>query len=281
MTREARVRRRVAQTPVVRYENRKTGRTVTLVMVSHIGTSAYFAQLDDILAGLEAEGAVICYERVGPATDEQWAAASDEERAARGHLWSVSDQVLLAACRHLGWVDQGRLKYSPSWRNVDMTDLELVRRAQPQKISEQHDGNSDLFAGLTPEQFEVVAGSFEAWAIRLIALAGFRLAQRLFTPQGDPDKHVSRVMFEERNREALAGLPPDADAVLLWGSGHLTGLAIGLKKAGYRRRSTTWVPVGTLPAIWPCLKAIWMWARASDEDDSTPAPDDMSASGAP
>jgi hypothetical protein len=267
---------------VVRYENRKTGRTVTLVMVSHIGTSAYFTKLDDILAGLEAEGAVICYERVGPAADEQWAAASDEERAARGHVWSVSDQVLSAACRHLGWVDQGRLKYSPSWRNVDMTDLEFVRRAQPQKISEQHDGISDLFAGLTPEQFEVVAGSFEALAVRLLALVGFRFMRRRFTPQGGPDKHVSRVMVEERNREALAGLPSDADAVLLWGSSHLTGLAAGLKKAGYRRRSTTWVPVGKLPAIWPCLKAVWMWALASDEDDSsTPVPDDVSPSGAP
>jgi hypothetical protein len=274
-----RVRRRVAQTPVVRCENRKTGRTVTLIMTMHVGTNAYFKRLNDIIAGLEAKGAVICYEGIRPAAEEEWAAAADGERAVRGLSKSISDRGLAAVCRYLGWVEQGAwLRYSPSWRNVDMTDLGVVRQSQPHNISEESDGFSDLFAGLTPEQFEVVVGSFAALLIRLLSLDYFDLVLRLSTrASGDAYRNVSRVMFVERNRGALAKLPPDADAVLLWGSGHLPGLAAGLKKAGYRRRSTAWVSVGELPAAWPSLRAIWTWLRTSGEDDSAPSPDDASA----
>jgi hypothetical protein len=128
--RQTRVRRRVAQTPVVRYENRTTGRTVTLVATMHVGTNAYFSRLNEIVAGLEAGGAVICYEGIRAAPEGEW---------------------------------------------------------------------------------------------------------------------------------ALAKLPSGKDAVLLWGGGHLPGLAAGLKKAGYQHRGTTWVPVGELPAVWPSLRAVWAW----------------------
>jgi hypothetical protein len=70
--RQTRVRRRVAQTPVVRYENRKTGRTVTLIATMHSGTNAYFNKLNEIIAGLEAAGAVVCYEGIRPAAEEEW-----------------------------------------------------------------------------------------------------------------------------------------------------------------------------------------------------------------
>lgn len=152
MIRQTRVRRRVAQTPVVRYENRKTGRTVTLIATVHSGTNAYFQKLNEIIAGLAAEGALICYEGIRPAAEEEWAGAADGERAARGLSWPTSDRGREALCRHLGWVEQrAGLKYSPSWRNVDMTDLELVRQAQPHNVSEASDSFSDLFAGLTPD----------------------------------------------------------------------------------------------------------------------------------
>jgi hypothetical protein len=120
----------VAQTPVVRYENRKSGRTVTLIATMHSGTNAYFNKLNEIIAGLEATGALVCYEGIRPAAEEEWARAADGERAARG--LSVPVNALQAVCRYLGWVEQSAgLKYSPSWRNVDITELELVRQAQP------------------------------------------------------------------------------------------------------------------------------------------------------
>jgi hypothetical protein len=253
----------VAQTPVVRYANRKTGRTVTLVVTMHIGAEAYFKKLNDIVAGLEAKGALICYEGIRPAAEQEWDTATDGERAVRGLWMPISDGARQAVCRYLGWVEQGAaLKYSPSWRNVDMTDLEVVRRARPRNVSEVSDGFSELLAGLTPEQFGVVAGSAEALLARLLSLDYFDLVWR-WTLRGarDDQRHVGRVMVEERNRGALASLPPDADAVLLWGSGHLPGLAAGLRKAGYRHRGTAWVSVGELPAVWPSLRVFLTWVR--------------------
>ncbi len=158
--RQTRVRRGVAQTPVVRYENRKTGRTVMLIASMHIGTNAYYKELNDIIAGLEAGGAIICYEGIRPAAEEEWAAAAAGEHAVRGFPKTISDRGLPAACRYLGWVEQGAgLKYSPSWRNADITDLELGRQAQPRNISELSDEFGDLFAGLTPEQFDLIHGA--------------------------------------------------------------------------------------------------------------------------
>jgi hypothetical protein len=270
----------VAQTPVVQYENRRTGRTVTIIATVHVGTNAYFKRLNDIIAGLEAKGALICYEWIHPAAEEEWTAAADGERAVRGLSQPISDRGLPALCRYLGWVEQGAgLRYSPSWRNVDMTDLELVRHAQPHNISEVSDGFSDIFAGLTPEQLGVIMGSCAALVIRLLSLDYFNLVLRWSTRTASSDayRHVNRVIIEERNRGALAKLPSDADAVLLWGSGHLPGLAAGMKRAGYRHRSTAWASVGELPAVWPSLRAFWTWVRASGEDDSTPSPDDADA----
>jgi hypothetical protein len=266
--RQTRVRRRVAQTPVVRYENRTTGRTVTLIGTMHSGTNAYFNKLNEVIAGLEAAGAVVCYEGIRPSAEEEWAQAADGERAARGLSLPASGRQ--AVCRYLGWVEQGvGLKYSPSWRNVDVTELELVRQAQPHNVTESSARFSDLFAGLTPEQLGEIAGSGEALLVRLLSLDYFDLVWRLSVRMASSDAHrnVGRVMVDERNRGALARLPSDADAVLLWGSGHLPGLAAGLKEAGYRRRRTAWVPVGELPAFWPSLRIFWTWLRSPGEDD--------------
>lgn len=255
----------MAQTPVVRYENRKTFRTVTLIVTMHVGSRAYFRTLNDIIAGLESGGAVICYEGIRPAGEEEWATAADGERAFRGFPMAIRGRGLLALCRHLGWVWQSMaLKYSPSWRNVDVTDLELVRLAQPPNLREQADGFSSVFAGLTPEELGVVIGSIAALLMRLLSWDYFNLVERwsVRAASSDAYQHVDRALIEDRNRSALAKLPLDSDVVLLWGGRHLPGLAAGLKKAGYRHRSTAWVSVGELPAVWPSLRAFWKWLRA-------------------
>src|SRR5262249_32693391 len=46
---------------------------------------------------------------------------------------------------------------------------------------------------------------------------------------------------------ALAALAPGRDAVLIWSSGHLPGLAAALGKAGYQRNDLSWLPAGKLP----------------------------------
>ena len=83
MMRKLRVRRGVLQTPVIRYWHRATGRSVTLVGTVHIGDAMYYKRLHATVTKLEAAGAVVCYEWVRPAAEEDWAAASASERAAR------------------------------------------------------------------------------------------------------------------------------------------------------------------------------------------------------
>jgi hypothetical protein len=254
---------------------------VTVVAIVHMGTSAYFGELNAIVAGLEGAGAVVCYEGISAAAEEEWAAATDGERAVRGITKTVDDRGRSAACRYLGWVEQtAALHYSPSWRNVDMTDLEFVRQAQPHNVSEHSGGINTAIAGLTPDRLEALAGAGGALLLRVLAVDYFNLLYRLSArASGDAHRRFGRVMVEERNRGALARLPSDVDAVLLWGSGHLLGLAEGLKKAGYRRRSTTWVSVGELPAVWTCLRAFRASLRALGAADSAPAPDDAAAPG--
>jgi hypothetical protein len=266
--RQTRVRRGVAQTPIARYRHPATGRTVTIVTTVHFGTAKYFNALNDIIAGLAADGAVICYEGVTSATQEQWAAASDAERAVRSVYQSAFDRGRQELCQALGWIDQNTgLRYSPGWRNVDTTDLNVIRQAQPDAISYVAEGSSDLFDGLTPEQTRVVMASFVALLERLLSADYFDLIGRWSTREvpGDGYRALSRALVGEREWGALAGLPPDADAVLLWGTGHLRGLAAGLRKAGYRHRGTSWVSVGRLPALWPSLRVVVCWLRAPDK----------------
>jgi hypothetical protein len=44
--------------------------------------------------------------------------------------WRTGGKYLQAACRYLGWVQQGEaMTFAGSWRNVDMNDLEVIQRA--------------------------------------------------------------------------------------------------------------------------------------------------------
>jgi hypothetical protein len=235
-----RVRHRVLQTPVIIYEHRRTGRTVTLVATSHIGQAAYYDQLRAMLTDEEA-GALIYYEMINPAAGSSWAAASGDERAARDALNHEVRETFQAACRYLGWVTQAALAYSPSWRNADMTDLELIRRAGPRNIL-----TSGTASGI--DHLDVLMGAGVAVLFRLFPFDRFGLLSR-FSVWGDVDWHIRHVVTDESNSRVLASLSPDVDIVLLWGAGHLPGLTAGLKTAGYRRRRTMWMNVGELPAI--------------------------------
>jgi hypothetical protein len=263
VTRYSRVRHRILQTPVVRFQNPKTGRSVTIVATVHVGPAAYYEQLRTIINEMESAGAVVCNESAGPTTKQEWAAADDEERAAwngerRGR--SVFNQ---AAGRYLGFVDQSALARPPSWRNADMATLEYLRRAGPQNLLGEQHGATEAFIGLTQDQQQAYAGAGYAVFFRLAPFVPLGLLRRLLTRLlGHAARSIDNARVEERNRHVLASLPADSDAVLPWGGAHLRGLAAGLRKGGYRREDTTWVTVGKLPAFWPSLKAWWPAARA-------------------
>ena len=251
-----RVRHRVLQSPVIRYQHRKTGRTVTLVATCHIGEAAYYKKLYAMVAEMESAGALIHYERVSPATNKDWAAATSAERAARHVLSEQSGQAFQAACRHLGWVQQYALPIPPSWHNIDMTDLEVARRAGPQNLLE-FEPVSDLSTLLAQDQQDVRWGTGVALMYRLLPIDRLQLSQRWSDTASDATRHIGRVIVADRTSSALDSLPPDGNAVLLWGAGHLPGLGAGLKKTGYQRQATTWVNVGELPPVWSSIRALW------------------------
>jgi hypothetical protein len=252
------------QSPVVRFRNPKTGRSVTIVATMHIGTAAYYDQLRVMINEMESAGAIVCFESPRPTTKQEWAAASDEERAAWDGERLGRREFNKAAGRYLGWVNQSAaLGRPPSWRNADMARLEYVRRAGPQNLLIQQHGMAEGFMGLTQDQREAFAGGGYAVGVRLAQFVPLDLLRRLLARlMGDAARRIDDARVEERNRHALASLPPGSDAVLPWGGAHLRGLAAGLRKAGYRRRATTWVTVGKLPAFWPCVEAMWAGGRA-------------------
>lgn len=266
------------QSPVVRFENPHTGRSVTVVATSHTGSAGYYEQLRAVINKIESGGAVVCLEGVGSASEQELAAASDEERAALGRYQASrapASDLSLAACRYLGWVDQtAALGSSPTWRNADMTKLELVRRAGPRNLLSLH-VPGDEFTRMTHDRQEALAAGGYAIVVRLAQYGWmfdpFRsLLVRLV---GDAHRRLEHVEVEGRNGHVLASLPPESDAVLPWGAGHMRGLAQGLRQAGYRRRETTWVTVGILPPTWLSIRLLStglraLWVALDEHDDS-------------
>jgi hypothetical protein len=278
VTGRTRVRHRTLQTPVVRFEHPKSGRKVTVIATVHIGSAVYYDQLRTMIKDMESAGAVVCYEGPGPAPKQEWASASDEERAALDGERRMLPEFSKAAGRYFGWVDQWTaLGGSPSWRYEQGSSLAYVRRAGTRELLSRQRGFGAPFMGLTQDQQDAFMGGLYAVDARLEQFGWFALLRHLLARLVGGAARTDDVVADERTRHVLASLPADSDAVLPWGTDHLPGLAAGLRKAGYRRRETTWVTVGRLPAIWPSVKALWagikaLWRAPVAGDDTTPIP---------
>jgi hypothetical protein len=247
-----RVRRRMLQTPVVRFWHPGTGRTVTAVGVVHAAQAGYYRRLNVILARLEAAGALVFYEWVGSAAETQWSAASQAEHDARDAVMADSREMSQAVCRYLGWVSQTEaLAYATSWRNVDITDLELVQRAGAQAMLDHHEAFEDMYGSRSGDQRDVAAGVGAVMLMRLISLDRYQLLVHM------ADSSVSRAMIDDRNDKVLAALPSDRDSVLIWGCNHVPGLAAGLRRAGYRHQASAWLNAGEFPPLRASAKAAW------------------------
>jgi hypothetical protein len=108
-------------------------------------------------------------------------------------------------------------------------------------------------SSLAQDQADAFAGAAAAVVFRLVSLDWFDLLRHV-AAWDDASRQFNHVQVEERNARALAGLPSDADVVLLWDAGHLPGLAAGLKETGHWRQGTTWLNVGRLPTLWASIR---------------------------
>jgi hypothetical protein len=247
-----RVRRRLLQTPVVRFWHPGTGRAVTVIGVVHAAQAGYYRRLNVILARLEAAGALVFYEWVGSAAETDWLAAGEAERDARDAVLTDSREMSQAVCRYLGWVRQAEsLAYAASWRNADVTDLELVQRAGAQAMLDQHEAFEDMYGSRPGDHRDVAAGAGAVMLMRLMSLDRYQVLARM------ADSSVSRAMIDDRNDKVLAALPTDRDSVLIWGCNHVPGLAAGLRQAGYRRQAGAWLNAGEFPPLQASAAAAW------------------------
>jgi hypothetical protein len=257
--RTVRVRHRMLQTPVVRFEHPETGRTVTVAGVVHIARASYYRQLGIMLTKLEAAGALIFYEGIGVAAETEWSAVGQAERDTWNTVQSGGRELTQAACRYLGWVRQGEaLAYSASWRNVDMSESEFVQRKGAQDMLDMQEGFEDMLGNRARDQRDALMGVTIGMLLRLYSLDRYQLLSR-WAATGYPG--LSQLVVDERNDQALACLPPDQDSVLIWGYGHLPGLAAGLQRAGYRRQASAWLNAGEIPPLRASAKAVWAVLR--------------------
>lgn len=266
-TRVLRVRRRVLQAPVLRFRNRDDGRMVTLIGVSHVGEAGYFRRIHDLACELEAAGAAVQYEFMRTSSEEEWAAATDEERAARETLNAryreqPEPPLLVAVKQFLRWEYQSDgLALEPSWQNTDISSLDYLRLVGPATLLAVEDANERGMTLLGDGGIARIGGPFAVIFLRLLTLDRFRLITR-FVNRAPDDRAHSAVAVGVRNDMALGALPPSGDSVMIWGADHLAGLRAGLEAAGFRRAGrASWLDVGRLPGTWGCARELWAAIR--------------------
>jgi hypothetical protein len=233
--RALRLRRRHVETVVRVFEAPETGRRLTLVGTMHLGDAGYYAALSALLADLEAVGTAVHYERIRRADD---ADLTDEERdRLEGVKASGHPAGLDAFVGALGLELQGeRLALPPGARNVDVSDVELLRAL-----------GWDRYRRLVERPAVTIdqrSAPLARPAFRFLMKHGRTIDRLRALSAGN--RQATRFMIGERNRVALAeALQPSVqgDVALVWGAAHLPGLARELRRHGYRLRAERWLRV--------------------------------------
>lgn len=238
--RALRVRRGEVETVVRVFEapGGAGGRLLHLVGTMHLGDATYFETLSALLADLAVAGSAVHYERIRRADD---ADVTDEERDQLDRIAANGiPQALDAFVGVLGLELQGeRLALPPGARNVDVSDVELLRSLgweRYRRLLARPDVTLD-------ERAAPLARPMFAFLLKHgRALDRLRALSRR-------QRRVNRFLIGARNRVALAeGLRElqDHDVVLVWGTAHLPGMARHLRREGYRLRAERWLRVCTL-----------------------------------
>lgn len=238
--RYARVRYGVLQTPVRTYAMPGGGPSVTLIGTVHFGERAYYDRIHDRAVRLEAGGALVQYEGVVAAGGELAAVRGNQAPAdASDHV--TGNTQLAAFLAYLGWVTDDEMRLEPTWQNVDMSFGDLMKAA-----------GTDAFA-VVPGQAEEQTAGIPRKRLGALVAAAFAAQVRRGTiglDAGAADGKKDRfefVVIDERNNLVLGGIPPERDAVLIWGSAHLPGLAAGLEERGYEQVGEEWIRAGRMP----------------------------------
>lgn len=225
-------------TRVFDYEHHETGSQIGLVGIAHLSSTAYFKQVDGVLAQYEAQGAVILYENTDVITDEQAHMLSRRVKTDTKALKLLLDVVEDVSCAEESVVPQWQhLRFPETWQNVDVSLAEIAARLR-------YRDRVFIRLGRRMLQDDIVLGDDG-------------LISRL--PKGDElmekyiDKSMAsldRVVVDYRNTYVLdrldekLELDPSQKFALLWGDDHLPGLANGLEIRGYTRANEGTIALG-------------------------------------
>jgi hypothetical protein len=236
---------------------------VTVVGGMHVGDPGYFARLRTVIDGLHAAGAVVQCEGSGllPYADADADGAERQVLADLGRCRELEKRRIA----ELGWVGQADgLGFPPDWQIVDLNNLDIVRLAGVDVMTERVRWMRHHFDWPEGDRNGVNRLRL-AMSLSLRAMARTRGMDAYL--KADP---ASAVLLGARTSTALEGLSTtDRDVVLVWGARYLPGLGAGLAARGFvRSAEPQWWTVTRVPSIrsaaWPV--AVGRVRRASSRD---------------
>ena len=238
------------QTAIVEMRQGETGRRVTLVGMIHVALASYYDAVNALIAEHEAGGGVILYEGLGSLSEDEVNQLSPRERSIYRTLVPLHALYAAFAARLDLAFQEKAIHYDRGrWVHADLPLRELLRRWA--------DSGAPMLplGDLAADKLNVPEGSFAR------GLTGFMLLQTPLMLSAvthlrgwvRPLARLSELLISDRNRAALDALEatdPKADAVILYGAGHVPDLIEGLERRGFREANRRWLTAYTQAAPW-------------------------------
>jgi hypothetical protein len=231
----------VIATPVRTFTHPDTGGRITYLGTVHAALPDYFVQLGDLLADLDAQGAVIHYEQVHAPTEDELAAASEEIRQGADDLkarFERMDARLVSVGMSL---QREALVMREAWQNHDVSRIAAAHFYGGQVLYQQRQ---------TDKEQEFMISHLSPTVLRSLMLQSLAAASKVVTGEVDIESifpGVERQVATWRETVALAAvdvrraLEPEAHIVLLWGAGHLPGFTRALTTRGFKEDGQRWI----------------------------------------
>lgn len=241
--RPVRRRRGSVEAATVGFAHPGTGHRIVVVGVLHLGTQAYWDRLGADLAAAEQAGWAIHTEGVSGPTRQERLAATPQTLE---HWDNLTDLVQMTrkVGEATGLVHQGDgLTLPGSATRVDLTLPQVAERldpAQVERAARRLDGvDLTLSADLPERAYRITSRTF-ANALTL----ALSLPSGLWGLLGLGRGLDRRVVLDTRNLYAVSAAVAvqEQPVLLLWGAGHLPGMARLLHEHGYRPSVHQWRP---------------------------------------
>lgn len=238
--------------PVREFVHPDTGGRVTVIGTIHAASPQYYAALGELLADLDAAGAVIHYEHVGEPTADEWASAAPEITQGAEDIRKRLD-TMYARFTSVGLaLQKDALVMREDWQNHDLSRIGAAEFYGEQVIRQQQKSDTEA---------DLLLANFTPAVLRALLLQTLAASGKVVTGEVDRDSvlpGVERQLAMLRETIALAAVDvrravePHAHVVLVWGAAHLPGFSRGLAARGYKEDGERWLTAidpATLPPL--------------------------------